>query len=359
MTSFLEKASAYLPSMSPTIPKKMKAAVIEKSKGPLVVKEVDVPEPEANEVLIKVKACGVCHSDAAVQQGLMDAYGVQYPVIPGHEVIGTVVKLGSSVTKWKEGDLIGGGWHGGHDGVCKACNRGLYQMCDNEKINGVSRNGGYAEYATVRAEAAVRIPAGISVIDAAPLLCAGVTTFNGIRQMNVTAGDIVAVQGLGGLGHLAIQYARKMGYRTVALSSSDAKRDFAFQLGATDYVDGSKQDTVEELQKLGGASLIVVTAPNPKIMEPLARACGPRGKVLILAPVGPVPVDTGAMIHYGVSVHGWPSGHAQDSEEAIAFAQHQDVKCLTEEFKLDDVQKAFDHMMSGKVRFRAVLNMEA
>jgi len=231
-------------------------------------------------------------------------------------------------------------------------------MCDNEAVNGISRNGGYAEYCVLRSEAVVRVPADVDPAEYAPLLCAGVTVFNGIRHMGITPGDTVAVQGLGGLGHLAIQYARRMGYRTVALSSSGAKRDFAAQLGATDYIDSSKEDTVEALQKLGGASLIVATAPNPNIIGALVNACGPMGKVLVLAPVGEVSVNTVPMVLKGVSVHGWPSGHALDSEEAIAFAQQQDVKCMVEKFPLEKVDDAVQHMLSGNVRFRAVLVMD-
>ncbi|TKA70098.1 hypothetical protein B0A49_06356 [Cryomyces minteri] len=338
----------------PSLPKSYKAAVLEGVGKSLEIKDVPMEEPQEGQILIKVHACGVCHSDSAVQQGQMGPP----PKIMGHEIIGTVVQVGPGEKKWKEGDRVGGAWHGGHDGICKACNRGMFQMCDNEAINGVTRNGGYTEYCLLRTEAAVRIPSDVDPAEFAPLLCAGVTVFNGIRQMKITAGDTVAIQGLGGLGHLAIQYARKMGFRTVALSSSGDKRDFAMKLGATDYIDGSKEDTVEALNKMGGADLIVVTAPNPKVIGPLVNGCAAGGKVLVLAPVGEVPFNTVPMILKGVSVHGWPSGHALDSEEAIAFAQHQDVKCMVEKFPLAKAQEAMDHMLSGKVRFRAVLTME-
>ncbi len=226
------------------------------------------------------------------------------PIIPGHEVIGTVVAVGPGEKRWKEGDRVGGGWHGGHDGACSSCSRALYQMCENGAINGVTRNGGCmliagessdaslcglllagsdAEYCTLRTEAVVSIPSDVDAAEYAPLLCAGVTTFNGIRQVNIQAGGLVAVQGLGGLGHLAIQYSRKMGFRTVALSSGGAKREFAHQLGATDYIDGSQEDTAQALQKMGGAALVVVTAPDPDIVSPLLKGCAPMGKVLMLA----------------------------------------------------------------------------
>ncbi|KAF2087467.1 alcohol dehydrogenase [Saccharata proteae CBS 121410] len=340
--------------MAPQLPKTYKAAVIEKNNQPLTLKQVDLKEPGEGEVLVKVQACGVCHSDEAVRGGLMG----QAPIIPGHEIIGHVAAIGPGEKRWKVGDRVGGAWHGGHDFTCKTCKRGFFQACDNEAINGVTKDGGYAEYCLLRTEAAVEIPKDVPAAEYAPLLCAGVTVFNGIRNMGITQGDTVAIQGLGGLGHLALQYSRKMGYRTVAISSSDKKRDFAMKLGATDYIDGSKEDTAEALQKLGGAALVVVTAPNPKIIGPLVNGCHAGGKLLVLAPVGEIPVNTIAMIMKGISVCGWPSGHSLDSEEAIQFAQHHDVHCMIEKFPLDKVNEAMEHMLSGDVRFRAVLTME-
>lgn len=263
-----------------------------------------------------------------------------------------------SEKRWKIGDRVGGPWHGGHDGQCRACNRGLYQMCQNEAINGVSRDGGYGEYATLRTEAAVSIPKDADPASVAPLLCAGVTVFNGMRKMGVTAGDIIAIQGLGGLGHLAVQYARKMGYRTVALSRGTDKRDFAMKLGANDYIDTQAHNVAEELQKMGGASLIVVTAPNPDGIGPLVDGLAPMGKLLVHVAVGPVSINTIPLVLGGRSVCGWPSGHALDCEEAIAFAQNQDVECMIEKFPLEKVNEAMEHMISGKVRFRAVLTMD-
>ncbi|KAL1626474.1 hypothetical protein SLS56_006785 [Neofusicoccum ribis] len=340
--------------MSPSLPKTFKAAVVEEANAKLVIKDVPLEDPKHGEVLVKVKACGVCHSDEAVRTG---AFG-QPPIIPGHEVIGDIVAIGPDEKKWKVGDRVGGPWHGGHDGLCKQCNRGMFQMCANEAINGVTRNGGYAEYVTLRTEAAVRIPAGLDPAESAPLLCAGVTVFNAMRNMGVIAGGTVAVQGLGGLGHLAVQYSRKMGYRTVALSRDASKKDFATKLGATDYIDGSKEDTAEALQKMGGADLIVVTAPNPTIIGQLVNGCAAGGKVVVLAPVGDITVNTIPMILKGISVHGWPSGHALDAEEAIAFAQTHGVQCMSEQFPLSKANEAMEHMLSGKVRFRAVLTME-
>ena len=230
-------------------------------------------------------------------------------------------------------------------------------MCDSQTINGVTQDGGYAEYVTLREEAVVRVPSDLDPAETAPLLCAGVTVFNAIRKMHIEQGNVVAVQGLGGLGHLAIQYASKMGYRTVAISSSDKKKDFATKLGAHDFVDTSKEKASDALQKLGGAALIVATAPSPDSISGLVYGLGAGGKLLVLAPVGPVPFDTVALVMKGASVQGWPSGHALDSEEAIAFSKAHGVKCMIEKFPLSDAQKAFDQMTSGKVRFRSVLTM--
>lgn len=230
-------------------------------------------------------------------------------------------------------------------------------MCENEAINGVSRDGGYGEYATLRQEAAVRIPKDADPAKVAPLLCAGVTVFNGMRRMGCLAGDVVAVQGLGGLGHMAVQYARKMGFRTVALSRGTAKKDFAMKLGATDYIDTQAHNVGEELQKLGGAAMIAVTAPNPEVITPLLEGLAPGGTLLLWTAIGPVPVNTVTMVLKALSVRGWPSGHALDSEEAIAFATTHGVECMIEKFPLDKANEAIDHMISGKVRFRAVLTM--
>ncbi|EMC97950.1 hypothetical protein BAUCODRAFT_31962 [Baudoinia panamericana UAMH 10762] len=342
-------------SVPKELPKSFKAAILTGVKEKLVVKDIPMLDVVDGEILIKVHACGVCHSDHHVANGDM---GPPHITRLGHEMVGTVVAVPDSEQRWRVGDRVGGPWHGGHDGTCKSCNRGLYQMCENELVNGVSREGGYGEYATLRREAVVRIPEDMDPAKAAPLLCAGVTVFNGMRRMGVTAGDIVAIQGLGGLGHLAIQYARKMGFRTVALSRGTSKKDFAMQLGANDYIDTEAHDTAEELQKLGGAAMIVVTAPNPQIISPLLGGLAPQGKLLIHTAVGPVSVNTVPMVIKALSVHGWPSGHALDSEEAIAFAQAQGVECMIEKFPLEMVNEAMEHMLSGKVRFRAVLVMD-
>ncbi|KAI9709486.1 MAG: hypothetical protein M1820_003246 [Bogoriella megaspora] len=333
------------------LPKTFKAAVVEEANKPFVFKELPLELPKEGQVLIKVLACGVCHTDAVQYAGQFGPL----PRIMGHEIVGDVVAVPPSEKKWKVGERVGGTWHGGNDGTCKACIKGYTQMCDNAQVNGISKDGGYAEYCTLNTEAVVSVPANLDPVQVAPFLCAGVTVFRGIKQMNVPAGEIVAVQGLGGLGHLAIQYARKLGYRTVALSTSNSKRDFAAQLGANDYVDGSKEDTVETLTKLGGASLIVATAPHPETIQPLVNGLGPNGKLLILAPLPEIQVSPLGLIPKGRSVHGWPSGTPHDCEDALEFANLQDVKCLVEPYPFAKAQQAFDDMLAGKPRFRAVL----
>ncbi|KAA8574725.1 hypothetical protein EYC84_003975 [Monilinia fructicola] len=320
-----------------SLPKTYKAAVFEKADTPFVIKDIELREPKANEILVKVIACGVCHSDAVVQNG---AFGNGFPIIPGHEIIGNVAAVGPGVEKWKVGERVGGPWHGGHDGTCKQCNRGQFQMCANGAINGVTRDGGFAEYVHLRSEAVVRVPVDVDPYEYAPILCA------------------VAVQGLGGLGHLAVQYAAKMGFKVVAISGGDKKRDFAHKLGAHEYIDTSKDDAVKKLTELGGAALIVCTAPNPKAISPLTAGLASGGKLLILSPCGNVEINSADLIVKMASVCGFPSGHALDSEEAIEFTQLQNVHCLIEKFPLKDVQKAYDHMLSGNVRFRSVLVMD-
>ncbi|KAM3519027.1 hypothetical protein NHJ13051_007782 [Beauveria bassiana] len=338
-----------------SLPSSYKAVVIEKANGPFKIVERQLKAPAAGEVLVKVLACGVCFSDVAIASGEM---GNVFPRVPGHEIVGDVVQIGEGVKSLAVGERVGGPWHGGHDGICRACQRAQFQMCDNELVNGYSKDGGFAEYVLLRTEATARVPKEMDPAEVAPLLCAGVTVFNGIRKLRVEQGALVAVQGLGGLGHLAVQYASKMGYEVAVLSSGDDKADFAKQLGAHHYINSKAKDAVEELKKLGGASIIVQTAPNPKIVGPLVGALAPEGKLLSLAPVGAVEFDTVSLVLKGASVQGWPSGHALDSEEAIRFAANHGVKCMIEKYPFADVQKAVDSLVSGKPRFRNVLVMQ-
>ncbi|RYP80431.1 hypothetical protein DL769_002458 [Monosporascus sp. CRB-8-3] len=340
--------------MSASLPKTFKAAVLEKANQPVVIKDVELKKPHCGQVLVKVIACGVCRTDIFEQGGFL---GNVFPRTPGHELVGDIVAIGESVTRFTGGERVGGPWHGGHDNSCRSCARGQYQMCDNAQVNGVSFDGGYAEYVLLREEAVVRVPKEADPAQVAPLLCAGVTVFNSMRKMHVEQGNTVAVQGVGGLGHLAIQYANKMGYYTIAISSGNSKKDFAHQLGAHAYIDTTKEDPVSKLKELGGAALIVATAPNPKAISPLVGGLQAGGKLVVLAPVGPVEFDTATLINKGASVHGWPSGHALDSEEAIKFSQNHGVKCIIEKFPLSDAAKAMEHCSSGNVRFRGVLTM--
>ncbi|RYP91833.1 hypothetical protein DL770_002010 [Monosporascus sp. CRB-9-2] len=340
--------------MSASLPRTFKAAVLEKANLPVVIKDIELKKPGRGQVLVKVIACGVCHTDIFEQGGFL---GDVFPRTPGHELVGDIVAISEDITRFTGGERVGGSWHGGHDNSCRSCARGQYQMCDNAQVNGVSFDGGYAEYVLLREEAVVRVPKEADPAQVAPLLCAGVTVFNSMRKMHVEQGNTVAVQGVGGLGHLAIQYANKMGYHTVAMSSGSSKKDFAHQLGAHAYIDTTKEDPVSKLKELGGAALIVATAPNPKAISPLVGGLQAGGKLVVLAPVGPVEFDTGVLINKGASVHGWPSGHALDSEEAIKFSQDHGVKCIIEKFPLSDAAKAMEHCSSGNVRFRAVLTM--
>jgi len=350
----LKSTAQYAIANMTPLPKTYKAAVFEKANAPLVFKDIELTPPSKGQVLVKVIAAGVCHSDAGVQAG---AFGNSFPIIPGHEIIGNIAAVGEGESRWKVGDRVGGPWHGGHDGVCKQCQRGQFQMCQNGAINGVTKDGGYAEYVLLRTEAVVNVPTDVDPIEYAPILCAGITVFNSIRKLSIPPGELVAIQGLGGLGHLAVQYANKMGYRVAALSSGDKKRDFAHKLGAHEYIDTSKEDPCKKLQELGGAALIVATAPNSKAIGPLTGGLEAGGRLLVLAPCGGIEVSSIDLITKAAGVVGFPSGHALDSEEAIAFTKLHNIRCMVEKFPLKDAQKAFDHMLSGDVRFRSVLVM--
>jgi len=341
--------------MAPSLPSTYKAAVLPAVNAALSFQEVPLTHPGPNEILVKVLACAVCFSDHALQTGHL---GDVFPRIPGHEVVGDVVEVGSAVTGFRVGERVGGGWHGGHDGTCKACRRGLYQMCGHRVVRGVTADGGYAQYALMRAEAVAGVPPDMDPAQAAPLLCAGVTTFNAIRRLGVPAGALLAVQGLGGLGHLAVQFASRMGYHVVALSSGDAKRKFAAGLGAMAYIDTSTEDAVKRLNEMGGADVVVCTAPSAKAISPLVGGLAAGGKMLILSAAGPVEFDSGMLLTRGISVHGWPSGHALDWEEAIEFARRKGVECMIEKFKFEDASAAMEHMIAGKARFKCVLVME-
>lgn len=331
----------------------MKALQVSKAGGAFELVEREIPSPGPGQIRIQVEACGVCHSDAIVKFGVFP--WIRYPRVPGHEIAGRVDAVGSGVTAWKEGDRVGVGWHGGHCFTCTACRKGLFINCVNEKITGITHDGGYAEYTVVPAESAARIPDKLDAAEAGPLLCAGVTTYNALRNSGARPGDTVAVQGIGGLGHLGVQYAARMGFRTVALSRGADKEALARQLGAHDYVDTQVVSTAEGLQKLGGADLILATAPNAEAIAGAVDGLKPRGKLLIVAAAGePVTINSLNLLS-GRSIAGWPSGSAIDSEETMNFSALSGVKPRIETFRFEEAEAAFGKMMKNQVRFRAVL----
>jgi D-arabinose 1-dehydrogenase-like Zn-dependent alcohol dehydrogenase len=335
--------------------RKMKAAQVKQAKGPLEVVERDVPEPGPGQVLIAVEACGVCHSDAITKEGWMP---LQYPRVPGHEVVGRIDKVGPGVTAWKAGQHVGVGWHGGHCGQCTACREGDFVTCEFQQVCGISYDGGYAEYMLAPQEALARVPDGMKSEDAAPLLCAGVTTFNSLRNMGAKPGSLVAVQGIGGLGHLAIQYARKLGYRTVAISRGADKRKLATELGAHEYIDTEKGDVAKALQAMGGARVIMMTASSSSLAAAMIGGLGRDGVLLLLgAGAEPIPVTSLQLIMKRQRVQGWPSGAPQDSQDTMDFSALTGVRSQNEVFPLERASEAFDRMMSNHARFRVVLKM--
>jgi D-arabinose 1-dehydrogenase-like Zn-dependent alcohol dehydrogenase len=332
---------------------KMKAVQVSRPGGAFEPAEREVPEPGAGEIRIRVEACGICHSDGLVKSGSFP--GLTLPRIPGHEIAGRVDKVGATVTAWKAGDRVGVGWHGGHCFQCTPCRKGLFINCEKAKVTGISFDGGYAEYVVVPFAAAAKIPDSLKAVDAGPLLCAGITTYNSLRNSGARAGDTVAVQGIGGLGHLGIQYAARMGFRTLAISSGPDKEELARQLGATEYIDATKAPVADALQKLGGADLVLATAPHADAIASTIGGLKPRGKLLIVAaPFAPLQVSAFALLT-GKSIAGWPSGSAIDSEETMAFSALTNVRPRIEVFKLEQAEQAFQKVMENRIRFRAVL----
>lgn len=332
---------------------KMRAVQVAKGGAAFELVERDVPEPGHGQVRVKVEACGICHSDAMVKGGHFP--GIQYPRVPGHEIAGRIDAVGPGVTPWKAGDRVGVGWHGGHCFVCGACRRGLFINCEKAKITGITHDGGYADYVVVPAESVARVPEALSAVEAGPLLCAGVTTYNSLRNVGARAGDTVAIQGIGGLGHLAIQYAAKMGFRTVALSRGRDKEELARQLGAQEYVDTGAGTAADGLQKLGGADVVLCAAPNAAAMADALGGLKPRGTLLVVAaPAEPMQTSVFALLS-GKRIVGWPSGSAYDSEETMKFSALSGIRPRVETFKLDQAEQALARVMENRVRFRAVL----
>jgi D-arabinose 1-dehydrogenase-like Zn-dependent alcohol dehydrogenase len=335
---------------------KMKAAQISKAGGDWELIERAIPEPASGQVRVRVEACGICHSDVLVKEGLWP--GIQYPRVPGHEIAGRIDALGDNVSAWTTGQRVGVGWHGGHCFVCKECRRGDFAMCINRKVTGIDLDGGYAEYMIARAETLAAIPEELSAEEAGPFMCAGVTVFNALRNSGARAGDVVAVHGIGGLGHLGVQYARQMGFVTVAINRGNDKAPLAKKLGAHQYIDAIAQDAVAELQKLGGARVILATAPNAQAISALVDGLSPSGKLLVpAAPAEPLTISVMSLITGRQSVAGWYSGTARDSQDTLEFSATNDVHPMIEKYSLDSVVEAYEQMHSGKARFRVVLTM--
>jgi D-arabinose 1-dehydrogenase-like Zn-dependent alcohol dehydrogenase len=335
---------------------KMRAIQVSRPKAALELVEREVPQPGAGTVRIKVEACGVCHSDSAIVEGSFP--GIEYPRIPGHEVVGTIDALGPGVTDLKPGQRVGVGWNGGYDGRCDSCRRGEFFACRLGLVTGMSFDGGYAEYAIARTEALAFFPEGLKPAEAAPLMCAGVTTFNAIRSSGARPGDLVAVVGIGGLGHLAVQYAAKMGFRTVAIARGPDSEALAKKLGAWHFIDNKSRDAAAELQKLGGARAIFATAPSAKAMSSVVGGLTANGKLVAIGvPADALEVNVTPLVLGQRSIEGFYSGVSIDTQDALAFSQRTEIRSMNEYFPLERAADAYQHMMSGKVRFRAVLTM--
>jgi len=332
----------------------MRAAVVPEAGGGFELEYRPIPEPGSGEVRVAVAACGICHSDAFVKEGMHP--DVEFPRVPGHEIAGRVDAVGTDVTEWSVGDRVGAGWHGGHCLTCEPCRRGKFLQCENAEVTGLTFDGGYAEYATVPAEALAAVPDELSPVDAAPVLCAGITTFNALRNSDARPGDLVAVRGIGGLGHLGVQYAHAAGYETVALSRSPDKADLARELGADHFVDASETDPAAALQELGGADVILATAPSATAIESVTDGLGNDGDLVAVGiPGESVDVGIGGLVSKRASVGGWGSGHAIDSEDTLAFSALRDVTPRVETFDLENVSEAYDRMIENEARFRVVL----
>ena len=335
---------------------KMKAVQVSKPGGNFELVERTIPEPDRNQVRIKVEACGICHSDALVKEGHWP--GLQYPRVPGHEIAGRIDALGAGVANWKPGQRVGVGWHGGHCFICDPCRRGDFINCRNEKITGISHDGGYAEYVVTPAEAVAAIPDDLPSAQAGPLLCAGITVFNALRNAGARAGDLVAVQGIGGLGHLGIQYARQMGFRTFAIGRGKDKEALARKLGAAHYVDTAAGDPADALQKFGGANVILATAPDSRAISALVNGLSPNGTLVVVgASFEPITVSPIQLISGRKSLQGWASGTAKDSEDTMQFSALSGVRPMIEKFPLEKTAEGYEQMISGRARFRAVLTM--
>jgi len=333
---------------------KMRAVQLTKAGGPLELVEREIPAPGAGKVRIKVQACGVCHSDSLTKEGRWP--GLQYPRVPGHEVVGVVDALGAGVAGWTVGQRVGVGWHGGHCGRCDSCRRGDFFACQlGPEVTGITFDGGYADYMIAPVEGLAAVPDELSGADAAPLMCAGITTFNALRNCGARGGDLVAILGLGGLGHLGVQFAAKMGFKTIGIARGKDKEPLARKLGAWRYIDSQTQDPAAELAKLGGAKVILATVTNGEAMTATLGGLGVNGTLLVVGAPKSLEVSPGFLIGGRRSVKGWYSGTSIDSQEALAFSALSGVRSMNEVFPLERAGEAYERMMSGKARFRVVL----
>ena len=334
----------------------MKVAQIAKPGADFSIVEREVPNPGPGQVRIKVKACGVCHSDVLTKEGGWP--GIQYPRIPGHEVTGLIDEVGAGVTAWKKGQRVGVGWHGGQDNTCVQCRRGDFANCQNVQVAGISYDGGYQEYMIAPIEALAAIPDSLKDAEAAPLLCAGITTYNALRHGGALPGDLVAVEGIGGLGHLGVQFANKFGYKVAAVGRGSENGALARKLGAHVYIDSQATNAAQELQKLGGAKVILATAPSSKAMSDLIDGLGPHGKFMVVgATTDPIEVTPLQLIVGSKEIQGWWSGTPSDSEDTLRFCELTGVRPMIETYPLEKAGEAYARMMSGKAEFRVVLTM--
>jgi D-arabinose 1-dehydrogenase-like Zn-dependent alcohol dehydrogenase len=333
----------------------MRSVQVSKPKGPLEIVERDIPEPGPRQVRIKVQACGVCHSDSFTKEGLFP--GIQYPRVPGHEIAGVVDVVGKDVTQWEPKQRVAVGWHGGNCGHCESCRRGDFVTCTYLQVPGIAYDGGYADYVVAPTEAIASIPNELSATDAAPLMCAGITTYNALRNSGAREGDTVAIIGVGGLGHLGIQFASKMGFNTVAIGRArDKEEELAKKLGARQYIDNRSQNAVEELNKLGGAKVILGTVPSGKAMSGILGGLAVNGKLVMIGVSDEsIEVPPALFILGRRSLVGWPAGTSMDSQDTLAFSVLTGVRSMNEVFPLERAPEAYERMMSGKARFRAVL----
>ena len=334
----------------------MKAAQVSRPGGMIEIVNREIPNPGANQVRIKVQACGVCHSDVFTKDGLWP--GIQYPRIPGHEVVGTIDEIGVAVIGWQKGQRVGVGWHGGHDGTCDACRRGDFRNCNNLQVPGISYDGGYQEYMIAPVEALVSLPESLNFIEAAPLLCAGLTTFNALRHSGALPGDVVAILGIGGLGHLAIQFARQLGYKPVAVGRGMNNDSLSRQLRAFQYLDTNNVNAAAELKKLGGAKVILATVPNSKLMSDLFDGLAVNGKLLVIGvDFKPIEITPVQLINGTRSIQGWTTGSPIDAEDTLRFAELTGVRPMVETYPIQKAAEAFERMLSGLAQFRVVLTM--